>query len=68
MKSKYLESSKNDLGRKRNVYIISKNVPVLSPSVYMERLGLGPVSHCFPIRSNSVCSPECRLLRECLHI
>lgn len=28
-------------------------------SVYMERLGLEPVSHCFPRRSNSVGSPEC---------
>lgn len=28
MKSKYVEESTNDLGRKRNVYIMGKNVSV----------------------------------------
>lgn len=63
MKSKYVEESTNDLGRKRNVYIMGEMfLPSPSFSVYMERLGLEPVSHCFPIRSNSVSSPECGLL------
>lgn len=34
MKSKYLEESKYDLGRGKNVYIIRKNVPVYPLSVY----------------------------------